>query len=273
MASVLGATRPCTRGGNVGDIELLVDAGVLNMARMWEATARSAGGRWAHWQDAWAADSSLSTRLLNRVTILRPLNPEASELVERIERFYAARPDGGEYLVNDPWARVDLEPYGFSRWWSLPFMIRSPAGAPERRSDLEIREVRSREQLADFVRTLVDGFGLPELESVPAARVMDEPILADSRFRCWVGVLDRRIIGTSVAYIADGVVGVYLVSVVPAMRGRGFGEDLTWQATLAVDAPGTLQASAMGRPMYVRMGYITVLECATWIKSLRADKL
>ena len=246
----------------------VVDSGVHNMARMWEAPARTMGGRWARWDDAWAADSTLPTRLLNRVTIVRRHPPSAAgQLAERIEEFYAARPDGGEYLVNDPWATADLEPYGFTRWRSLPFMIRHPRAAPPRRSDLKIRECRSPDDFADFVSTLVEGFGLQELEDVPTNRILDERILTEPAVRCWIGVLAGRTIGTSVALVAGGVVGVYLVSVLPAMRGRGFGQDLTWHATLADRAPATLQASAMGLPVYRRMGYGNALECATWIKS------
>jgi len=248
--------------------EQIVDSGVHNMARMWEALARTMGGRWARWDDAWAADSTLPTRLLNRVTIVRRLAPPAAgQLAERVEEFYAARPGGGEYLVNDPWATVDLEPFGFSRWWSLPFMIRYSSAAPARHSDLEIHQCRSPDDFADFVHTLVDGFGLTELKDVPTSRILDQRILTEPAVRCWIGVLGGRTIGTSVALLADGVVGVYLVSVVPAMRGRGFGEELTWQATLADPAPATLQASATGRPVYQRMGYVSALECATWIKS------
>lgn len=250
--------------------ESLIRAGVLNMARMWEAAARTPGGRWRRWDDAWAADSTLSTRLLNRVTVIRRLHPsKASGLAQRIMQFYAERPDGGEYLVNDTWATLDLEPYGFTRWWSLPFMVRPPAKAPARESDLEIRQVHSSSELSDFVRTLVEGFDLTDLMDTPTERVLGNPVLADSAMRCWVGVLEDRVVGTSVAYVSDGVVGVYLVSVLPKKRGRGFGEALTWRATLADTVPATLQASEMGLPVYERMGYVTTLRCATWTKSTR----
>ena len=250
--------------------ESLIRSGVVNMARMWEAPARTLGGRWCRWDDAWAADSTLASRLLNRVTVIRRLKPSrAAELAQRIAQFYAARPDGGEYLVNDTWATLDLEPYGFTRWWSLPFMVRPPAEAPVYQSDLEIREVRSASEFSDFVRVLIDGFGLTDLGDVPTARVLDTPVLVDSAMRCWIGVLEGRVVGTSVAYVSNGVVGVYLVSVLSAMRGRGYGEALTWQATLAAKTPATLQASEMGRTVYERMGYVTALRCATWIKSTR----
>ena len=46
----------------------------------------------------------------------------------------------------------------------------------------------------------------------------------------------------------------------PARRGRGYGEAMTWEATLAwPDLPATLIASDAGRPTYERMGYLSVL--------------
>src|SRR5712691_7935794 len=185
----------------------LVISGVLNMARMWETPARTMGGRWARWDDAWAADSALPTRLFNRVTVLRRLDPSAtSQLAQRIIRFFGAQPGGGEYLVNDPWATLDLEPYGFSRWWTLPFMVRTPGDTTRGRSDVEIREVRSESDIELFVRALVEGFAIPVLTSLPAAQVMDERVLADGSMRCWVAFADGEPVGTSVAYLSDGIV-------------------------------------------------------------------
>ena len=241
------------------------------MARMWEGPVRSMGGQWVRWDDAWAADSALPTRMFSRVTVIRRLDPTAAtQLAVRIIRFYQGRPDGGPYLVNDPWATLDLEPYGFTRWITLPFMLRAPGGSPGSRSGLEIRAVRSKSEMETFVRTLVEGFGISELTDLPSSRIMDERVLAAGAMRCWIAFADGQPVGTSVAYVSDGIVGVYLVSVVPRARRQGLGEALTWLAALADSAaPSTLQASKLGRPVYERMGYVTALECQTWVKTVR----
>jgi hypothetical protein len=251
--------------------EGLIASGILNMARMWEGPARAMGGEWVRWDEAWAADFALPSHMFSRVTVLRRLDPAAApELAERIIRFYSGRPVGGPYLVNDPWATLDLEPYGFTRWITLPFMVRAPGGSRESTSGLEIRAVRSRSEMEMFMRALVEGFGISELANLPPSRIMDERVLADGAMRCWIAFADGQPIGTSVAYVSDGIVGVYLVSVVPSARRRGLGEALTWHATLAdKTAPSTLQASTLGRPVYGRMGYVTALECQTWVKTLR----
>jgi GNAT superfamily N-acetyltransferase len=211
--------------------------------------------------------------LFNRVTVLRRFDPSAApELTERIIDFFGAHPGGGEYVVNDPWATLDLEPYGFSKWWTLPFMVRPPDSTAGRRSDVEIREVQSDSEFAIFVHALVEGFAISVLTNLPASRIMDERVLEDGAMRCWVAFAGGRPVGTSVAYVSDGIVGVYLVAVVPSMRRQGYGEALTGRAMLADPAaPSTLQASAIGRPLYERMGYGTVLECSTWVKTVREE--
>lgn len=251
----------------------IIVSGVANMAHMWETPARTMGGRWVRWDDAWAADTAQPSRLFNRVTVLRPLDAVAApDLAERIVWFYASHPGRGEYLVNDPWATLDLQPYGFTRWLSLPFMVRAPGDAPDCRSDVEIREVRSKDDVGLFVHALVEGFGIPALAGLPTWRIMDERILSDASLRGWVAFAEGRAVGTSVAYLADGVVGVYLVAVDPQKRRQGLGEALTWRAALTDPAaPSTLQASELGRPLYERMGYVTALECATWVNTVRRE--
>jgi len=49
---------------------------------------------------------------------------------------------------------------------------------------------------------------------------------------------------------------VEFVATVPEARGRGYGEAVTWSATMAEpDLPAMLIATDMGRPVYERMGY------------------
>lgn len=252
----------------------LVISGVINMARMWEAPARAMGRPWVRWDDAWAADSELPSRFFSRVIVVRRLDPAAAPgLAGRIHEFYASHPDGGPYVVVDTWATIDLEPHGFKRAMTLPFMVRLPGGPAGPRPTREIREARSDSDLADFVHVVVEGFGIAELTDVPASRVMDERVLEERPLRLWVAYEEGRPVGTSAAYVADGVVGVYLVGVVPDMRRKGIGEALTWQATLVDRAsPCTLQASTGGRPIYERMGYVTAAECAMWISKNRRDR-
>ena len=52
---------------------------------------------------------------------------------------------------------------------------------------------------------------------------------------------------------------VELVATLPDARGHGYGEAVTWAATLAApEVPAVLIASDLGRPVYERMGYLAL---------------
>ena len=75
------------------------------------------------------------------------------------------------------------------------------------------------------------------------ARVLSE------EYRVWLGLVDGRPVATATASVTDGLVGVYVIATRAEARGRGYGEALTWAATLCrPELPATLQASDMGRP-------------------------
>jgi hypothetical protein len=58
------------------------------------------------------------------------------------------------------------------------------------------------------------------------------------------------------------------VSSTPAVRGRGYGEAMTWAATLALpDRPSMLISSDAGRRTYERMGYLPLTRFTLWLGS------
>ncbi len=72
--------------------------------------------------------------------------------------------------------------------------------------------------------------------------------------------------GTSLAIRTGEVAGVYAVGTLRDARRRGVGTAATWAAVAASRAWGcdkvVLQASEMGFPMYVDMGFRTVVRYA-----------
>jgi hypothetical protein len=61
------------------------------------------------------------------------------------------------------------------------------------------------------------------------------------------------------------VLRVHAVATAADARVRGYGEALSWAATLfRPDLPATLQASDMGLPIYRRMGYEVFGDFTVW---------
>jgi predicted GNAT family acetyltransferase len=75
----------------------------------------------------------------------------------------------------------------------------------------------------------------------------------------YLGRVDGVDVSTSVGYTLGDLVGVFNVATPPEHRGRGYGAALTAEAARQGFAAGAelawLQASAMGVPVYRRLGF------------------
>ena len=91
---------------------------------------------------------------------------------------------------------------------------------------------------------------------------------ADPDVRTFTGTVDGQPAGTSIAIRTDDVSGVYGVGTEPAARNRGVGTAVTWAAVGAGRAWGCdavyLQATAMGAPLYRRMGFRRIVDYAIY---------
>ena len=74
-------------------------------------------------------------------------------------------------------------------------------------------------------------------------------------------------------YESDGVASVQWVGTVPSARGLGLGALVTtWVTNLALDRGASsvnLQASPMGEPVYLRLGYETIFHYSEYVRWAR----
>jgi ribosomal protein S18 acetylase RimI-like enzyme len=135
----------------------------------------------------------------------------------------------------------------------------APAGAPE---DLSISEVLGPDDLASWVKTLAAGFGEGphEAEWVGAtyARLGYGP---GTPWRHYLGRLRGEPVATTTALTTGDVAGLYFVHTLAEARRRGIGSAMTRHAALDSVRPlAVLGASAMGEPVYRRLGFEPVCE-------------
>jgi GNAT superfamily N-acetyltransferase len=247
--------------------EQTLSALARNCGGYYLAGARAIGKPWRAEEDLLLSDLGLPVAAPpNNATIIRrPESPDAAErLVERAVEFFGAAPGGG-FQVWSVWPSVDLAPYGLSST-TTPCMIRKAGGgtrpAPP---ELEIEEVRDDRGVGEAWGLINRAF----LGGRARERLWDVRVLSDD-FRTWLGRVDGRPVTTATAFMDAGYVGIYAVATDAAARGRGYGEAITWAATLCrPDLPATLQASGMGQPVYERMGYGTVATFTVWVRNDR----
>lgn len=150
-----------------------------------------------------------------------------------------------------------LRQAGLAQVDDIPGMTLAPMpDRTPRQSRVSIRRVDDAKSLDDWSRTAFVGFGLPERA---AHLFLTEDLVALPAFEAFVGYVDGQPVCTSSLFESAGVAGVYWVATLEGQRGRGLGETATWAAVEAGRRRGlpcaSLQASAMGRPVYTRMGF------------------
>ena len=104
-----------------------------------------------------------------------------------------------------------------------------------------------------------------------AQRLISPAFAADPDVRLFVGRLDGKPVGTSIAIRSQNASGVYNVGTLPEARRRGVGSAVTWAAVGAGSAWGcdtaVLQSSVMAISMYEDMGFRTVAPYVTFAQS------
>ena len=136
------------------------------------------------------------------------------------------------------------------------------------------RELLARQAAPEFeIRRITDAAGLDVHRSVVTAGFASHPsVAAGTTCRelldlpgcvLYVGCLDGVPVASGMGWRTGSTIGVYAISTVASARRQGFGASMTAHVVLDGLAAGcdaaALQASAMGRPIYERLGFRTVV--------------
>ncbi len=166
----------------------------------------------------------------------------------------SARPsDLGDHLVRHGMTHTGETPAMGVDLAVLPTMPTLPAG-------VTIERVRNRESLKLWARTSVVGFGLPDSTIGAFQEIMGRDNLSeDARNYYYLARMDGEPVATSAMTPAAGVAGIYAVATVEQARGQGIGSAVTLLPLLEARQQGyrigILQASSMGHPVYIRLGF------------------
>jgi GNAT superfamily N-acetyltransferase len=124
----------------------------------------------------------------------------------------------------------------------------------------EIRRITDAAGLDDHIRTLADGFEIPD----PIVRPwIGEELWRRDGCAVYVGYTDGRPVTTGFGIRTGRTIGVYNIATVETARRHGYGAAMTARVVADGAAEGCdvaiLQASEMGRPIYERLGFRTVI--------------
>ena len=136
---------------------------------------------------------------------------------------------------------------------------------------LDIRRVTDPAGIAVHCDTVTAGFGSDPSVALGTAC----PDLLD-RAECvvYVGYVDGSPVASGMGWRTARTVGVYSISTIEPARRRGYGAAMTARVVADGVAAGcdvaALQASEMGRPIYERLGFRTVVRYVAYADPARA---
>jgi hypothetical protein len=226
------------------------------------AVADRAGQRFERDEHVALHDAGSPIEQLNVTLVLHPAAfGDPAAFVDRLQRWYGDA-SGGGFALFSPWPTPDLRPYGLKLDGHPPLMLRAAGGEPRPAPEnLRIEAVQDADGLADFTRAAALGFGIdPGPDPLLPLAAIDVP-----DFQMFVGYADGEPVACSAGRVAERLQHVEIVATRQDWRGRGYGEALTWSATmLDPSKPAGLIASDAGRPVYERMGYIALTRLTSW---------
>ena len=179
----------------------------------------------------------------------------------------------GAMSLCDSWAHLDMGGHGFSldedgEWFVRPVGHIGRVGPRE----LSIERVDNEDALAEFEHASIEGFESPGLHELGRGGLHAAGILDDDAMTVLVGRIEGRVVTAAMAYVSDGVIGVFGVATLPRYRRHGYGAAMTWEAlNVAPDLPSVLQPSASGKPGYIRLGYRPIGAFRNWFRAASGD--
>jgi len=143
---------------------------------------------------------------------------------------------------------------------------------------ISLHRVDDEAGVRDFVDVNGQAYATYGLPPEAMADLVDQPhaLLDDPAAHLVVARRGADPIATAMVYESDGVAGVQWVGTVPSARTLGLGALVTTYVTnLAFDRGASsvnLQASPMGEPIYLRLGYETIFSYREYVRWARPSR-
>lgn len=243
----------------------LVHTALANLADGLSHYARALGGREHRTAAVSLGDLDCPAPLFNDAVLLEPVLDAAAPVLDEVDAFFGDHRSTGA-IVWSGWPTPDLTCRGWDLVGYPPLML-LPAARPPMApgpSELVVEHIGDGAGMAAFEEVLVNGFPLEELVPYQPGCIFDERVLGGP-FRAWVGRVEGQAVAASAAHVFGGVTMVEWVVTLPGARGRGYGRAMTEVAALCEpDQPALLNSSDAGRPVYERMGFLTLLRFTLW---------
>jgi len=202
---------------------------------------------------------------------------DADEAITRTDAFFGERARGYSIAVRNGWAededlRVAAVAAGLLELSSSPEMVcRQPVELRPLADGVELGWVHDQATLDDFVAVTDAAYATIGMAAGAIAEtITDLAAVTTPTVHTVIAYLHGMPVGGAQVILSDTISGVYCVGTIESARGHGIGDAVTRAVTNRAFELGagavTLQASAMGEPIYLKMGYEELYRYTTYVR-------
>ena len=187
----------------------------------------------------------------------------------QVVRALAAIPGPGMVGLRDPFATLDLGPFGFARDQRETWMVRAPSPSPPAPpaspvDGFAVRRARTGQDVRIFERATFGHGGVADAY-VEGALHPHEATLAEPDLHLLIGSVHGQVVATALAVVHPAVVGVQAVTTHPDWRRRGVASQMmTAVIAAAPDRPVALSSTPMAHRLYRRLGFVDAGRASDW---------
>jgi ribosomal protein S18 acetylase RimI-like enzyme len=226
----------------------IAQANISNLTRLWKKVSTPFDGYFQsdQFQYCYLENSDWPNRLWFR----NEITPDCIEKARQVPYLTSKK------LVIPCWDTFEngselLEAAGFqekSVQIGMSLELHARADRPLR---LQMKRVLNKAEAKVWAEVYPEAFGYQIGEAIPAR--LDEEV------EFYLACFQSKAIGTAMIFKTDNITGIHGVGVHPEARRKGFAEEIMeFLLKRAVDSGVsyvTLQASPMGKPLYVKLGF------------------
>ncbi len=174
-----------------------------------------------------------------------------------------------QFCVHEPWSvqsRDLFKEQGFVLETVLPGMtFPDDRELPVNNDVLSVIQPSTEDELSQYITLVCEAYELPEWL---ARQILNTDFIAQPNVHLYLALVEGIPVSTSMLVNTPEVAGIYWVATGKASRKKGYGELVTWHAVREALQQGysnvILQASAMGQPIYQRMGFENICRYELW---------
>lgn len=227
-------------------------------------------------EPGWLFGAGSSTHpVISNGAFRRDEGVKANEFVARAQEFFAARERGFSIWVRggqeeDRDLVAAAEAAGFQLVYEMPEMtLTAKLAPPELPPEAELLKLTALEQATDFWQVATASYASIGFPPEVFAGYTDHAGLLAEDVVAYIALLDGEPVSIAMTMFSHDVAGIYWVGSLEQARGKGLGRAVTVAATNAGFELGadvaSLQASPMGKPIYLELGYETAFEYQMWM--------